>query len=329
MLTDERHDISPGNQMTQAKRNIRALIVLVMLLAAVIVAYWSGGTSNSMAIDKAIFRVDDLKSIDKVVLESKSGKVTLAYEGNRWRVNEKYPADRRMVDLLFATLQQAEPKRPVASVLKDSVSAALEENGVKVSLYAGNAIVKIFFAGGNKQKTQAYFKKQNDALPYTMVIPGYRVYASGVFELDENEWRDKRVFNFNWRNFKNLKTTFPSDPKQNFEVAFMDQYFGVTGLPSIDTMKLNNYLDAVSLLQVDRYATSGNLAGKYDSLLKTPPFLVIVVKDVSDKEIRLSLYTAHGRDQDIPGRIGDDQVVFFRKQQLAQVIKAKDYFRMK
>src|ERR1051325_9107698 len=115
MLTDERHDISPGNQMTQAKRNIGALIVLVMLLAAVIVAYWSGGTSNTMAVDKAIFRVDDLKSIDKVVLESKSGKVTLAYEGNRWRVNEKYPADRRMVDLLFATLQQAEPKRPIAS----------------------------------------------------------------------------------------------------------------------------------------------------------------------------------------------------------------------
>lgn len=315
--------------MTQAKRNIRSLIVLAALLTAVMLAYWSGSTSHSMKIDKTLFRVSDLKSINKVVLESKDGKVTLAFEGNRWWINEKYLADRHLIDLLFATIQQAEPKRPVASSLKDSISAALEAQGVKVSLQTGDATTKIFFAGGNKQKTQAYFKEQGKAIPYTVVIPGYRVYASGVFELDENGWRDKRIFNFNWRNFKSLETTFPPDPKQNFDVKFMDQYFGIAGLTSLDTMKLNNYLDAVSLLQADRYGRIEKLSAKDDSLLRTQPSMMIKVKDVSDKEIRLTLYPSRDEDQDIVGKIDDDQVVFFNRQQLIRVMKGKDYFRIK
>ncbi len=42
-----------------------------------------------------------------------------------------------------------------------------------------------------------------------MNIPGYRVYVSGIFELDESGWREKRVFAFNWQNFQKLDAHFP------------------------------------------------------------------------------------------------------------------------
>ena len=159
-----------------------------------------------------------------------------------------------MVQVLFATIQQAEPKRPLPLGIQDSVSQELRQNGVKVSLISSGTPELTFYAGGNGQKTQAYFSvDKGDAKPYLVTIPGYRVYVSGIFEVEEKDWRDKLVFGFNWRNFESLQASFPNSPSDNFQVVFQDNYFAVQGLNAVDTAKLNDFLDDVSLLTVEEF----------------------------------------------------------------------------
>ena len=312
----------------QEKKNIGLLISLAVLIVLTAIIYWFNFDNGSLEIDKTIFRVDDFKSIDKITFESKAGKVELKFNGTRWRVNEKYEADRNLVALLFATLQEVEPKRPAASSLMDSLSHVIESEGVKVSLFTADNKLQAFYAGGNIQKTQSYFKQDGEGTLYIMVIPGYRDYASGILELDENGWRDKRIFNFNWENFKELTATFSAAPGQNFKVAFSGKRVGIEGLTQIDTAKLNKYLDAVSLLNAGQFIPQ-NYFARYDSLAKTQPSVIIEVKDVAGRSYQLAVFHPIKNDSNVLGRIGANEFVLFNRKSIVPLVKGNDYFVQK
>src|SRR5688572_23497951 len=99
----------------QERKNKRLFISLLMLIAATVSLLWFERNPDTFQVDKTIFRIDELEAVDRIVLESDSEKkVELRFTGTRWRVNDRYDADRNMITVLMATLQQAEPKRPVA-----------------------------------------------------------------------------------------------------------------------------------------------------------------------------------------------------------------------
>src|SRR5690349_16441857 len=104
---------------------------------------------------------------------------------------EKTDCGRNLISVLFCTIQQTWPKRKVTSQIEESIKTQVKNNGVKVSLFAGQSLEKTFYAGGNANKTQAYFIDTETDEIYIMEIPGYRVYVSGILELDESGWRDK------------------------------------------------------------------------------------------------------------------------------------------
>src|SRR5688572_18601241 len=85
----------------QEKRNKQLLVSLVLLVLITAVLYLFFTSEHVQQIDKTIFQVEDLKTIDRVVLASKKGKVELAYNGSRWMVNDRYNADGNMIQVLF------------------------------------------------------------------------------------------------------------------------------------------------------------------------------------------------------------------------------------
>lgn len=304
----------------QRKRNIQLLFALACLVVAIALLSFFLNRKED-AVDVNLFRVADFTQIDKVVLTKKGKPIELKFDGSRWTVNNQL-ADRRMIDVLFATLQQAQPKRPVAESIQDSVNTLLEKDGALVSLFVGDEIQKEFFVGGNTTKTQTYFKDKNEEKSYVMVIPGYRVYTGGVFELDETDWKDKYVFSFNWRNFQSLKSS-TRNSKDDFEIAMGKTYYEVKGVSSIDTTKLNDFLDAVSLLTVDQYIKSEK-APEYDSLLATQPIVKLEVSDVSGKNYMLIFYDTDDKALVI-GSMGA-QLAFFDRRKLLPIVKSQSWF---
>lgn len=306
----------------QEKKNKRLAILLIILVAATTGMAWYSVRVNTGFDARDLFRLDDYTRISRVVFEQNEETVTLRYNGSRWIVNDAYPADRDLVSVLFATLQQAEAKRPVAGNLRDSVSTYLEEHGVRVSLYEDDQQVHRFLAGGNAAKTQAWFKYPGMQGVYVMVIPGYRVYVSGILELEPRQWKDKLVFNFNWTNFTALEAKFPDDAGAGFRITQnRDGLFSVEGQPS-DTSRVHDFLDAVSLLTTTEYLSPGALT---DSLRATQPVMEIVIHDVAGNAYSLELFDR--QESTVPGLLNGQEGVRFADHQVEAVLRKKAWFR--
>lgn len=292
-----------------------------MVLSAVTVVYYWYIHRDRAVVAADTFRVEDLTTINKVVLEGKHQTVELTFDGIRWMANGVL-ADRNLIDVLFATLQQAQPLRPVAKILQDSIVQLVQQEGVKVSLYADDNRELMFWAGGNLRKSQAYFVKEGEGA-YLMTIPGYRVYVSGIFELEKGGWKDKHVFQLNWRNFTGLSVQFPEQESNNYSIRFTDNFFAVEGLTATDTTKLNDFLDAISLLTVNDYPENAALL---DSLTTIKPQWIFTAFDVASKQYILALY---GKEE-IPGRvigiINGSQLAYFDKNKLDAILLKRDYF---
>lgn len=305
----------------QQKKNIRLLISLAVLTGITVTAMLFFSRER-VTVDKTVFNVPDLETIDKIVLEQDSSKTELAIDGVRWKVNGQ-PADRGMIDVLFATLQQAEPKRKVSDKVADSLKTYLEKQGVHVTVSRKDEPVLDFFAGGNASKTQAYFTKAGEEDVYVMVIPGYRVYTSGIFELEAPGWRDKYVFNFNWQNFKSLSVTFTASPADNYEVTIDHAMAKINGVPG-DTTKFNSFMDAVLQLTVDQYLTSGQ-ATAYDSARFTGQGFEIAIADISGKTYTLKLYPETGKPM-VFGEVQGSYPAIFASRKIVPLMKSKGWF---
>ncbi len=307
----------------QKKRNRYLAVSLIVMLMVCAGLFIASRKEVRPDINPDLFKLSETENIDHVILQSSGKTIDLKFENNHWKVNDTWEADSRMVKVLFATLKQAEPRRPVAASLRDSVKNLLEQKGIRVSL-SGGGIIKTFLSGGNALKTETWFLKEGESQPYSMIIPGYRVYVGGILEMDESGWRNKRIFDFNWRNFKSLTSSYPRDPKQGFEIGMKDRYFGIKDMPEADTTKLNNYLDAVSLLFATRFVSTAQ--PKTDSLVKVAPTVKIEITDIADRSYVLELFTPGKKDSEIYGRLGDGQIVALEKRSVAEIVRRREHF---
>jgi len=309
----------------QAKRNLQLLGSLVILTSLCFVFIFIGNRSNTIEVDKDLFRVEDQTQINKVVLESSGKQVELRYDGSKWVVNNLFEADRQLVTVFFATIMQAEPKRPVSEALQDSVNQYIQRNGIHIKLLEGETMVKDFWASGNDRKTETYFQLPGDKTPYLVTIPGYRVYVASIFELTANDWREKRIFNFRWETFKSLNASFPKESREDFTISFKSQYFGIDGLAEADTTKLNDYLDAVSLINGVRFVSDGE-SRVYDSLLQTKPDFTILVTDIANRTYQLEVFPPAVGEEAILGRLNRESPVVFNRKEIALISRKRSYF---
>ena len=309
------------------KRNILLLVSFISLLMITVLLYWFVIRDRDVQVDENLFMIEDLDQVDRVVVQSAKDTITIALDGSRWIINNKHDADRQMIEVLFATLQQVKVKRPVAAVVKDSVADAVDKYGSTVSIYVKSELIQQFKAGGNSQKTQAYFMDAQKREPYIMIIPGYRVYACGILELDESGWRDKYVFGFNWRNFRQLDARF-SKSADNFSVV-MDQakgYFAIAHMAATDTSRLNTFLDNVSLLTADTYFEPAS--GFFDSLRNITPEMELDVSNMAGKHFTVSFYPKQSSEKAILGVINGKEAAWFQMAKIRPLMYRRHYFKL-
>lgn len=310
--------------MSLEKKNKMRAVLLVLLLLATGGLLFLMQQPEAALVDPSLFKVEALDKIDHIVLQSKKDTIDLRFDGSRWMVNNTYEADQQLIETLFATVEQAVPKREVSKTAMTVANEQLAAAGVKVSWMEGDVVKKAFVAGGNAQKTEAYFQLP-DGRDYIVTIPGYRVYTSGIFEIEESMWRDKRVFNFNWRNFKTLSVKFPAEPKEDFSVSLKGNYFGIDGVAQVDTTRLNDYLDAVSLLGAKEFLSASKRA-PYDTVLQKAPAFVVEVKDIASRTYSLEIYTPQPGSADVLGRLQQTEVAVFERNAIIPLAKRRAYF---
>ncbi len=308
-------------EMNQSKYLAASLGLLVLVSASL---FFFTREEERPEIDKAYFAVAETEKIDHVQLVTVGDTVDLMFDGSRWSVDGRWEADVQMIKVLMATLRQVESHRPVAATLTDSIKMHLMQRGTRVVLSEGGQTLLTFFASGNASNTESWFLKEGDKQPYIMIIPGYRVFVSGILQMQTRGWRNKRVFDFNWRNFKSLATTYPQQPAEDFKIEMKQRYFGITGIESVDTTRLNDYLDAVSLLMVKRFVDKTEAA--VEKTLAKEPLVRIEIKDIAGRTYSLDLFMPGEAGAEIYGRMTGGQLVTIDRDAISSIARRRTYF---
>ena len=312
--------------MSQKRKNITLLIILLLLSATTILVYISGGKANRLDVNERLFALNENTVITTVLIEGPDVSNHFGYVGQTWMVNDKYEMDISMRDVLFAVLSQVEIRRPVPVEIRDSVSSMLKSRGIKVSILNGQELIREYLVGGDSQKTNTYFMSAVDDDPYIMVIHGYQSYIAGIFEVKENDWRNRFILSVNWTNLITIQIDYLNDPGQNFELRYTDDFFKIDGQPALDSAKVLNYIEELSLIQVNKFLEKNEI-GKYDSLASTSPVIRISIESIGNN-YDLEFFQGLAGDRYRLARFNNANLVLFNQAGLNPVFKkAEDFIK--
>ena len=310
--------------MIQKRKNITLLIILLLLSATTVLVYISGGKTNRIDVDERLFALGENTVITTVLIQGPDVNNHFEYVGQTWIVNDKYEMDISMRDVLFAVLSQAEIRRPVPREIRDSVSSKLKSRGIKVIIQNGQELIQEFLVGGNNQKTNTYFMSPIDDVPYIMVIPGYQSYIAGIFEVKENDWRNRFIISVNWTNLKTVQIDYLNDPGQYYELRYTDDFFKIDGQPELDSAKVLDYIEELSLIQVNKFLGENEIK-KYDSLASTSPVIRISIESIGDN-YNLEFFPRLTGDRYQLARFNHSNLVLFNQAVLNILLKKAEDF---
>jgi hypothetical protein len=302
------------------KRNKQLAFSLVVMVIAIVAFWFFAFRESKIQVDENALVVPDLANVDRIEI----GKVVLKFDGVKWMVNDQFAADRRSIQVLFGTVENVKPRRPVSEKQLTSVKEQLQSRGTTVKFFVKDALVKSYMVGGIPAKPEAWFQV-GDNDPVIVNIPGYRVYAAGVFEQPVNDWRDKRVFSLNWRNFKKLDVVFTKNADDGFTISGKGRDFTVEGLNPVDTAKVNTYLDDISLLVGDGFYQRGQ-NGRIDSLVAGPTSFDVIITDIGNRHFRLEMFPPLRNEHNVFGRV-NDEIMIFQRGEIVRIAKKKSWFR--
>lgn len=310
----------------QKKKNIRLLLILLSLTVITVVVYIFDGVGDKVGIDKDLFLIQDVRNIDKILIDKGFEKLTIRYDRGKWMVNDEIDADMSRVDVLFAIINQVKVRRPVAKSEVEQVKNKLTKSGSKVSIFEGESVVKEFYAGGNDDKSEAYFMPIGGE-PYVVNIPGYQSYVSGIFEMRRKDWRNRLIFaTNNWLTLDRMSLSYSKYPNEGIDVVYgNDNTYRIEQLQEADTAQMYAFMEAVSFLQVYDYIQPGEYP-EYDSLQSLGPQASITVSDVSTNRKKLDFYRRIPNDRYVLGVIDSAEAALFNYTQVKKVLKLRKDF---
>ncbi len=308
----------------QRKKNLRLLAILSILIVAAVILALTGKSTSKLDVDRDIFSYDDPSQIDAVILERNNTSDTLAFINGQWMLNGKYKADPQRISVLFAILKQAKVRRRAARTQLDSLQTWIDQKGVEARFYEGTDLVKSFEVSGNEERGITYYRESSGEPVYLMEIPGYRSYLAGIYELDENGWRYPRVYDFNWRNLKDVHVEYPKNSDSGFDISSKEGFYSVNQIEETDTTKLTNFLDDLSLLYVNDFLFPAEIT-RYDSL-KDVLEAQITVRDVGDNEYLMEVLGTLPGKSEILIRIDSSQYALAQYDALRKIMRPRKFF---
>lgn len=95
-------------------------------------------------------------------------------------------------------------------------------------------------------------------------------------------------------------------------------------MPEADTAKLNNYLDAVSLVQANRFIVKGELP--LDSLIKAGPEFSIQITDIANRNYVLEVYLPTQKGAEPLARLNEETWLVLSRANREAIGRKRTYF---
>lgn len=299
------------------KKNWSLLIILLVLTGILGILMNRKGATTSLEVDEELFAVQDTAAIERIELQQPDGTIQLLErEPTGWQLNDVYQADEQLMQLLLSVLHNVEVKRPVARSQQEEVVDNLQTKGIQVRVYGAGGLREAFYAGGNPERQLSYFMQDNQ--PYVMELTGYATYISGIFNLSQENLRDKTIISSNYLNMQQVLIEYPE--KENVLISFDGGELEVEGVQQPDSAQLLGFLSLFEDLQAVGYVNPQ----EYPELNKLMQQQVVAEITVTTLQHpngkRLQIYgpTADGRFR--LGYLPEEQQAFLLDERLARML---------
>ena len=263
--------------MGKDKNRILLYILGILILLNLALAFYKPSNSKlNYRPDR--FAIADTTLIDEIEIIHNDEVIKLD-RLSRFKVNGVYNTDQSMLALIFAVFNRVQvgkkiTKGSIAEITSDSVHYA------KINLLVDGEF-QSFEMYGNATRTRTFFVEGDDA--YEMEIPGYRDFVGGIFLINETQWRDRMIFNGNWRSIQKLSAKYPDDPQLDFQIIFNEYFFTIDGEPELDSGIVVDFLNDFEYFTADDRISNGDQL-VFDSLARMTPELVIELDDIKYPE---------------------------------------------
>ena len=271
---------------SQSKKNIVLLSVWIVLVLLTILAYsYNPYERKSTSFEKDLFAVENAnQTISRIELNGQGFENTLEKSGNSWSVNQEYLLDASMQQVFFKLLEQISIQRPIVGENSAKIKQNVLDSGVQVNIYGNEGLVNSYTVGGDFQAMKSYFVKGEDV--YSVQLPGYQSYVAGIFEVPENDWRDRVVFEGIWQDMVRLKINRPN--KDAVEFKYEDRLLRIQNQQA-DTSEVMNFVERFNYFFVDQFLSEDHIALQKKESFDKAGTIEIDGLD-KDKSLKLELF---------------------------------------
>ncbi len=304
---------------------IRNIVLLGISLLLIILNLWLFNLKPalvSLSFDPDLFMIRDTTQIEKFQFHSKILDHYFSRQEG-WKINNKFPSDPNLRKMLFTVSKRVKVSRALTGNEKEQLLRRNEEMGTSVILTV-DGDERSYSVVGNANKTKTYFIENQEV--YQVDIPGYQDFLASIYELKRDQWRDRLVFNGNWRTIQKMEVIYPEKSDKNLLIRFKETFYEVDDLTQIDSSAVVAYLNQFEYMQANERISFG-FSPAYDSLAQTPPEVIISLLDIKYKlprEIRIF--------PQLPGQNirlimdQDDELMVFESKRILPYFKSRPDF---
>ena len=213
------------------------------------------------------FHIDDISSIEKIILEDRFGnKIVLKKTNKKWIVNDKYNVRSDAMTTLLSSAKEIRIKSPVAKKSIKNVINFIKTSGVKVDFFNSTDLVKSYIIGSSTpDHLGTYMILKNSFEPFVMHIPTHNGFLSPRYgiqsnKLDLQRWRDNQVFNFRAKDINLIKYINYNDNSLSYSLRSNKEIFDFNGKKiKHNTNKVVKLLNSFSSLNCEKFKEENNI----------------------------------------------------------------------
>jgi hypothetical protein len=260
------------------KRSLWILIAILLFLviAVFLVLRKPGEISSSSTTEGSLVSIDST-AVDKLVITSATGSVTLEKDGTRWMLTApmRLPADEASVNSAVSKGAHLALKGIVSSNPQKQTLFQVDSTATLVRVYEKGTETAAFRIGKpGSTYTETYVRREGSNDVY--VADGLLTY---VFAKAVRDWRDKTIFKTAQENIKSARFQYGDT---TFTLAFQDSAWRIDGQPTQD-YAVRGLIGSLANFQADDFIDT--------TVAVMPPVSAVI--DVEGVQLRFHLNKAN------------------------------------
>ena len=301
------------------KKNIILIAVVAVIALVALVIALRGSRKATFEQD---FHIDDTSTISRIFLADKQDHEVLLtrIDTAAWLVDNTYPANQPMVDLLLETLntmriRQQVNRNAIPHVIKDLSARAIKVEvyqrhpfinwfGGRLQLFPRERLAVTYFVGRETRDMMAsYMFREGDKVPYVIHIPGFRGFPTPRFVTDPIKWRSHLIVDLDVHQIERVELEVSEEPGEGFAVQRNGDGFvflTVNGqpAPAFDTARVAQMLAGFTYLNFDEFASivPNSFA---DSCVSGTPRTVLRITDTAGRTTEMRTFIKYNNPDDI------------------------------